>query len=265
MHRFRQTIIGLGLVSLCVGQAIGHAQQIGSPAGIKTEQTLPSRYPFVVADMLKFCKPTEGFWIDLGAGKGQVAIPLVEATGVPVTMVDPNAEALGEALRSARQKGLEDRLFAVVGVAERMPFLDNSVDLVVSRGAIFFFQDPVKGLQEVYRVLRPGGKAYLGGGAGSGYPKEAVAKLIEGRKRNLQSEEAGKWRRFVQLRRPEQMKKWAEAAGLPAFKVLGQGALSAEDERVGQGVWLWFEKPANHTNHTNHTKHTKLEGRGRKG
>ena len=45
MQQFRQTIIGLGVVSLCVGQAIGQAQQAGSPAGIKAEQTLPSRYP----------------------------------------------------------------------------------------------------------------------------------------------------------------------------------------------------------------------------
>lgn len=246
MKRFRQTVIQLAIVGLSLGQAVGvgQAQKIGGPAGIKAEQALPSRYPFVVADMLSFCQPTKGFWIDLGAGKGQVAIPLTEATGVPVTMVDPNAEALSKALRTARQKGLADRLFAVVGVAEKMPLPDNSVDLVVSRGAIFFFTDPVKGLKEVYRILRPGGKAYIGGGAGSGYPKAAVAKLIASRKRNLQGDGAEKWRRFVELRRPERMKQWATDAGLPAFTVMGQGAISAGDQRVGQGVWLLFEKPS---------------------
>jgi len=218
------------------------AQKPAAPKGLKSEQSLPSRYPCVVQDVLNFCKPQKGFWVDLGAGKAQVAIPLMEATGNPVVMLDPKREAMAEGLEIAREKGLEDRLSAVVGVAEEMPFLDNSVDLVVSRGSIFFWDDPVKGLQEVYRVLRPGGKAYIGGGAGSGYPKWAVEKLIQGRKEKMHGEEAEKWNRFVELRRPEQMKQWAEEAGLRDAEVMGKGAISDEDERVGQGVWLLFEK-----------------------
>ena len=137
---------------------------------------------------------------------------------------------------------MENRLSAVVGSAESLPFPDNTVDLVVSRGSIFFWNDPVKGLREVQRVLRTGGKAYIGGGAGSGYPKWAVDKLIQERKEKMQGDEADKWKRFVELRRPEQMKDWATQAGLQAFRVLGQGAISADDENVGQGVWLLFEK-----------------------
>jgi len=157
-------------------------------------------------------------------------------------MVDPNQEAMAEGLKLAREKGLAERLFAVVGKAEQLPFPDNSVDLVVSRGSIFFWDDPAQGLREVYRVLRPGGKAYIGGGAGSGYPKDTAKKLIQGRIDKLQGEQAEKWKRFVELRRPEQMRKWANEAKLPNFTVMGKGAISADDPRVGQGVWLLFEK-----------------------
>jgi len=223
-------------------QTVGFAQEIGGPAGIESEQSLPSRYDYVVQDLLEFCQPTKGFWIDLGAGKGQVAIPLIEKTGNPVTMLDPNKDAMMEGLELARGKGLEDKLFAIVGVAEDMPLPDNSVDLVASRGSIFFWTEPVKGLKEVYRVLRPRGKAYIGGGAGSGYPKESVTKLIEDRKRKMEGDDSEKWKEFIRLRRPEQMREWAESAGLPEFQVMGKGAISAEDERVGQGVWLLFEK-----------------------
>jgi SAM-dependent methyltransferase len=217
-------------------------QEPGAPKGIQTEQSLPSRYPYVVQDILALCEPKKGFWVDLGAGKGQIAIPLIEATGNPVVMLDPNREAMAAGLKIAREKRIENRLFAVVGSAEAMPFPDDTVDLVVSRGSIFFWDDPVKGLGEVCRVLRPGGKAYLGGGAGSGYPKWAVDKLIQERKDRMQGEEAEKWQRFVAIRRPEQMKKWAEAAGLHEFEVMGRGAISADDKRVGQGVWLMFQK-----------------------
>lgn len=218
------------------------AQEPAAPKGLRDEHSLPSRYPYVVEDALKLCKPQKGFWVDLGAGKGQVAIPLIEATGNPVVMLDPKPEAMAEGLQIAREKGLEDRLLAVVGMAEEMPFPDNSVDLVVSRGSIFFWDDPVQGLREVHRVLRPGGTAYIGGGAGSGYPKWAVEKLIQGRKERLHGDDVEKWERFVELRRPEQMKKWAEEAGLGDAVVMGKGAISDEDDRVGQGVWLLLEK-----------------------
>lgn len=219
------------------------AESAKPPQGIRAERRLPSRYPHVVQDTLKFCEPKPGFWVDLGAGRGQVAIPLIEATGNPVVMLDPNETAMNEGLKLAREKGLANRLAAVVGIAEEMPFPDDSVDLLVSRGSIFFWDDAPKGLREVYRVLRPGGKAYLGGGAGSGYPDWAAQKLVEGRKAGLEGDDAGRWRRFVELRRPEQMRAWAEAAELPNFKVMGKGAISADDPDVGQGVWVLIEKP----------------------
>ena len=80
-----------------------------------------------------------------------MAIPLIEATGNPVVMVDPKGEALGEGLQAAWAKGVGDRFLAVVSVAEHLPFFDDSVDLVVSRGSIFFWEHPARGLQEVYR------------------------------------------------------------------------------------------------------------------
>jgi len=213
-----------------------------APKDIRTEQTLPDRYQFVVKDILKYCEPETGFWVDLGAGKGQVAIPLIEATDNGVVMLDPDAEAMMKGLALARRKGLGDKLSAVVGVAEKLPFPDNSVDLVVSRGSIFFWDDPVKGIQEVYRVLRPGGKAMIGGGAGSGYPEEAAEQLIQSRLKKLKGDDAEKWKRFVELRRPEQMHAWASQAKLPSYEIAGKGAVSADDPKVGQGIWLWFTK-----------------------
>lgn len=219
-----------------------NAKESSAPQGLRGERKLPDRYPHVVRDILKYCRPQKGFWVDLGAGKGQVAIPLIEATGNPVTMLDPDAESMSKGLEIAREKGLGNRLAAVVGVAEKIPLPDNSVDLLVSRGSIFFWDDPVKGLREVYRVLRPGGKAYIGGGAGSGYPRQAAEELVRRRKELARGKESAKWKRFIELRRPELIQKWAVGAGLPNYKVMGKGAISAEDKRVGQGVWVLFEK-----------------------
>lgn len=213
-----------------------------APGGLNAESSLPERQPYVAEDALRLCRPEKGFWVDLGAGRGPVALAVIEKTSHPVLAIDPNAESLAEGLQTARDKGVADRLLAVVGAAEKLPLVDSSVDFLVSRGSIFFWEDPVQGLKEVRRVLRPGGKAYIGGGAGSAYPKWAVEKLIEGRKARMQGQEAARWKQFAALREPAQMRRWADQAGLEGARVLGRGAI-ADDPDVGQGVWLLYEKP----------------------
>ena len=128
--------------------AHGSAQESGAPAGLQGESRLPERYSYVVKEHPAIFPAEKGFWIDLGAGKGQLSVPLIEATGNSVVMLDPKKEAMAEGLKIAREKGLEDRLFAVVGMAEDLPLLDNSVDLVVSQGSIFFWDNPAKRLRK---------------------------------------------------------------------------------------------------------------------
>ena len=89
------------------------------PDSLQRERDLPSRYPYCIKDALRYCSPEKGFWIDLGAGKGQVAIPLTEMTDNPIVMIDPDEESLTQGLDLAREKGLQDRISAVVGVAVR--------------------------------------------------------------------------------------------------------------------------------------------------
>ena len=64
--------------------------------------------------------------------------------------------------------------------------------------------------------------------------------------RSLAMQESIGGREVAAIRRPASSRKdagMAAAAGLPDFEVAGRGALSAEDPKVGQGVWLWFSKP----------------------
>lgn len=251
MIRFCVVLMGVvgPTVSTLVGAAVTFGQAAESPRVNKTASTrsqLPDLYPYVATDILEYCRPRKGIWVDLGSGSGGVGLALAVAetrvaSESTVVLVDPDAEALSQGLDKARSEGLGHRVVAVVGKAESMPLPDCSVDLVVSRGSIFFWDDPGKGVQEVYRVLRPGGEAMLGGGRGKHYPEWARREFSRRRHGNMDpNSEATE--RFRKLRSPETFRQWAKQARLPDFKVIGQGGLSPDDPRAGKGIWLRFSK-----------------------
>ncbi len=209
---------------------------------------LPNWYPYIAADILEWCKPEAGVWLDLGAGSGGVGLTVASsqnraASESTIILLDPDANALSQALEKGRKAGLGNRLVAVVGVAEKMPLPDNSVDLVFSRGSIWFWRDPVKGMQEIYRVLQPGGKAMIGGGLGSNYPQWARSEFMRRRHGHPQPD-SPQAKQFARLRDPDTLRQWANDAGITHFEVVGQGALPPDDPRAGTGVWLRFVKEA---------------------
>ena len=131
---------------------------------------LPDLYACVACDVIRSCGRKDGLWVDLGCGSGSLALALAAISSARLLLVDPDPEALAAAMERAEELGLSDRTSAIVGAAERIPMKAGSADLVVSRGSISFWDDRPAGLREVYRILRPGGKAMIGGGLGSGYP-----------------------------------------------------------------------------------------------
>ncbi len=124
-------------------------------------------YPVIARQILERTGITSGHCIDLGGGPGMLAVELAKASALDVTVCDVTLECVALAKENSREHGVDERVSAVQGAAEKLPFDDNSVDLVVSRGSIFFWEDQQQGISEVYRVLRPGGWGYIGGGFGT--------------------------------------------------------------------------------------------------
>jgi SAM-dependent methyltransferase len=210
---------------------------------------LPDHYHYVAADILDYCKPRKGVWVDLGAGTGSVTFAVAakdHAAAQQSTFVflDPDREALATGLDRAEAAGLAHRVAAVVGKAEDMPLPSGSVDLVFSRGSIFFWDDPVKDLQEVYRVLRPGGEAMIGGGRGSKNPRLAQQEPKQEQKDKQDEDQIdlSKLSDFPRLRHPKTFRKWGEDAGIREFEVIGRGASSGKEHCGGRGIWLRFTK-----------------------
>ena len=99
-----------------------------------------------------------GVAVDLGCGPGYLVVEMAgRAPALHVTGVDLSEEMLTEAEDYARHHDMGQAVSFRKGDVHQIPFADGSVDLVVSTFSLHHWSDPVAVLDEVDRVLRPGG------------------------------------------------------------------------------------------------------------
>ncbi|MGB9926777.1 MAG: class I SAM-dependent methyltransferase [Methanosarcina sp.] len=95
--------------------------------------------------------------LDVGTGAGFLALLFAEM-GHEVTGVDLSEGMLEKAKSNAENLGL--KIDFSHGDAEKLPFEDNSFDLVVNKYLLWTLPQPSSALLEWKRVLKPGGKIF---------------------------------------------------------------------------------------------------------
>ena len=101
--------------------------------------------------------------LEVGFGHGRTI--RLAAAQVPqgfVAGVDVSEDMVRMAQRRCVElvgKGLVE---LTVGDSRRLPYVDTSFDKVLSVHTIYFWEEPIKDLGEIFRVLKPGGRLILG-------------------------------------------------------------------------------------------------------
>lgn len=135
-------------------------------------------YPVIAEQILDRCGITRGRCLDIGSGPGSLGIALARSSDLVVTLLDSSLEALKIAEGNVRDAGLSDRIYLLPGDVHDIPFPAGSIDLIVSRGSIFFWDDLARAFAEIHRVLAPGGKTYVGGGFGTAELRDSITEAM---------------------------------------------------------------------------------------
>lgn len=135
-------------------------------------------YPLIAKQILDRTRIENGICIDIGSGGGYLGIEIAKLTNMTVYLLDNNEDTRKFAEERILKENLGDRVFFFSGDVHDLNFNDNFFDLVISRSSYTFWKDKNKALNEIYRVLRNNGKAYIGKGYGSKKLKEEIEKKM---------------------------------------------------------------------------------------
>ncbi|NNE11511.1 MAG: methyltransferase domain-containing protein [Ilumatobacter sp.] len=139
----------------------GHANDQGLKGALRYLRWLPQMWRSEINDAVVAeaqIRPGERV-VDIGAGLGAGATRAA-ATGAHVIAVEPTP-FMRRILRARQVVGRHRDLEVVDGTAERMPVADHSVDVVVAVNTMHHWVDVDRGVAEVARVLRAGGRVLL--------------------------------------------------------------------------------------------------------
>ncbi len=114
------------------------------------EEWYERNWPVYQSELLAI-KPhlIEGLSLEIGVGSGRFAEPLKINFGL-----DPSVEML----KLAKKRGIE----VIRGIAEELPFKNESFDFLLMVVTICFLENPEKALLEAKRVLKPHGRIIIG-------------------------------------------------------------------------------------------------------
>ena len=97
--------------------------------------------------------------LEIAPGPGYFAIELAKLGGYRITAIDISHTFVEIARRNAMEAGVDVDFRQ--GDAANMPFEPQSFDFLLCRAAFKNFSRPVQALEEMHRVLKPGGRALI--------------------------------------------------------------------------------------------------------
>ena len=103
--------------------------------------------------------PANARVLEIAPGPGYLSVALAKLGPFKITGLDISQSFVRMASEYAKREGIVARF--IHGSASDIPLEDGLFDLVVCRAAFKNFSEPLKAVNEMHRVLKPGGRAII--------------------------------------------------------------------------------------------------------
>jgi len=99
--------------------------------------------------------------LDVATGTGDFAIQALALNPEKIIGVDISEGMLDVGRKKMAERGYSEKIELVTGDSENLPFVENKFDAVIVAFGVRNFENLEKGLSEILRVLKPGGRAVI--------------------------------------------------------------------------------------------------------
>jgi len=135
--------------------------------------------PFLVRQVEELYGRQDGRILEIGPFGGLIFALARKTVGQSFSIAAFPQAAIALYHEEARKQGLGDRVSIIESNSSLIGIVDNSVDLAVFRGALFFPALFQVDFAAIDRVLRKAGIAFVGGGFGKYTPAQVISEIRE--------------------------------------------------------------------------------------
>ncbi len=187
-------------------------------------QPVKRKLPFsshwaVAQDIIRQTGIREGNFLEINGDHCYFGIAMAQLTPMQIYLMEKSEPVIEHVNFHLKQNHMVDQIKLIKGDPLQIPISDREMNLVVFRKSIFSWKSPFRTFQEIYRVLAPGGTAYLGDDSWDGQKWNSIEKRLKDYGIQLSEQlNGGIWRN-----RMEKIREKIIQAGIQSFDMVCNG------------------------------------------